>query len=54
MTWKGQSGYAIARNLDTRNPRRIARYPSQGYYAAEPRVVGGPPVYYGPPVVYPP
>jgi uncharacterized protein YraI len=46
VTWNGQSGYAIARNLGS--GRRVAQYRQQPYYE------GGPPVVYGPPVYYPP
>jgi hypothetical protein len=61
VTWNGQSGFAIARNLDIggtrqgRTHRTAPRYAGAppGPYEAEPPVVYGPPVYYGPPpVVY--
>lgn len=54
VTWNGQSGYAIARNLASGARRRLTQYRPQPYYAGEAPVVYGPPVYYPPPVVYGP
>jgi hypothetical protein len=59
VMWNGQSGFAIARNLDiggtrqARAHRTAPRYAGAppGLYEAEPPVVYGPPVYYGPPAV---
>jgi hypothetical protein len=59
VTWNGQKGFAIARNLDIGGTRQArARRPQPGYagpppgvYEAGPPVVYGPPVYYGPPAV---
>ena len=57
VTWNGQEGYAIARNLGAAPPpaRRVARrYPNDGYVPVDPSTVyeDDGPVYYGPPPVY--
>jgi hypothetical protein len=60
VTWNGQSGYAIARNLNLGPSRQAGGYPPPGQPgyppgAYGPRVYGAPaPGYYGPPVVYGP
>jgi uncharacterized protein YraI len=55
VTWNGQSGYAIARNLNLGASRQARAYPPQpGYpdgYEGAPPVVYGEPGYYGPPAV---
>jgi uncharacterized protein YraI len=55
VTWNGQSGYAIARNLSIGAPRQARAYgPRPGYadgYGPEGPVVYGEPGYYGPPAV---
>src|SRR5215471_13273828 len=55
VTWNGQSGYAIARNLSTGAPRQAGPYRMQPRYAEGdelgPPVVYGAPGYYGPPAV---
>ena len=57
VTWNGQSGYAIARNLNLGGSRQAGAYPAQpGYQPGYPDEYG-PPGYapgYGPPVVYGP
>jgi len=53
VTWNGQNGYAIARNLDLGGSRQAGVYPRQPRY--RPRgYAPGPGYYYGPPVVYGP
>jgi hypothetical protein len=69
VTWNGQSGYAIARNLNLGGPRQAGAYPppAGGYpegYQYPPGAAGAPGAYppgaygpgyaYGPPVVYGP
>jgi len=62
VMWNGQSGYAIARNLDTGGPREARQYRPPPGYAGEPDDEPGPPVVYAPgyypppppPVVYGP
>jgi len=62
VMWNGQSGYAIARNLDTGGPREARQYRPRPGYAGEPDDDVGPPVVYAPgyypppppPVVYGP
>jgi SH3 domain-containing protein len=56
LTWNGQSGYAIARNLDLGVSRQARAYPAQpgpGYPEDYDRPGYGP-GYYGPPAVYGP
>jgi len=56
VTWNGQSGFAIARNLDIGGARQARGYRAPPRYAGGPPGVyeAGPPVVYGPPVYYPP
>jgi uncharacterized protein YraI len=58
VTWNGQSGYAIERNLNRGGSRQAGVYPGQpGYqpeYPDEEGLPGYAPRYYGPPVVYGP
>jgi hypothetical protein len=65
VSWNGQSGYAIARNLNLGGSRHAGIYPGQpGYQPAQPGYQPGYPTddglpgyapgYYGPPVVYGP
>jgi Bacterial SH3 domain len=61
VTWNGQSGYAIARNLNLGGSRQAGAYPAHpgGYPEGgeyPPGVAYGPGYYgpYGPPVVYGP
>ena len=55
VSWNGQSGYAIARNLSTGAPRQARPYRTQPQYAegdeVGPPIVYGAPRYYGPPAV---
>jgi hypothetical protein len=57
VTWNGQSGYAIARNLNLGGSRQAGGYPGQPGQPGYPDEYGPPgyaPGYYGPPVVYGP
>jgi len=55
VTWNGQSGYVIARNLGPGAPRQARAYRAQPEYAegydVEPPVIYGAPGYYAPPAV---
>jgi uncharacterized protein YraI len=55
VSWNGQRGYAIARNLNLGAPRQAGAYPPPpGYpngYEGAPPVVYGEPGYYAPPAV---
>jgi uncharacterized protein YraI len=53
VTWNGQNGYAIARNLDLRGSHRAGVYLRQPRYRL-PRYAPGPGYYYGPPLAYGP
>lgn len=53
VSYNGQQGYAISRNLGMPQPRRAARRPMPPVYAEEAPVVYDPgPVYVGPPYPY--
>jgi len=52
VTWNGNSGYAIARNLGAAAPRQAGAYRGPPGYAEE--YEAGPPVVYGAPGYYPP
>jgi hypothetical protein len=59
VTWNGQSGYAIARNLNLGGSRQAGMYPGgrPGYQPGYPDEYDRPgyaPGYYGPPVAYGP
>jgi uncharacterized protein YraI len=55
VTWKGQSGFAVARNLDIGGARQARGYrPPPAYAGGPPVYEAGPPMVYGPPVYYPP
>jgi len=52
VTWNGNSGYAIARNLGAAAPRQAGTYRGPPGYAEE--YEAGPPAVYGAPGYYPP
>jgi uncharacterized protein YraI len=54
VTWNGQNGYAIARNLDLGASRHAGNYPPRPGYQPGYPYDDGLPGYYGPPVVYGP
>ncbi len=56
VTWNGQSGYAIARNLDLGMSRQARAYPARPgqAYPDDDDLPGYGPGYYGPPAVYGP